>query len=550
MTSQIVLPTNIDAERVVLGSILLDDSRFPEGLASDCFSIEPHRRIWHRMLDLRARGEKIERITVANELQNHGQLQAVGGLTFLISLDDGLPRLPCIESYTRILEEKAARRRIMFGCQGLIDQAADSRDLSAIIAAGQKIFNGGIATAQSAREFAPIGDDRYRLTLPDIGVIFEIDRLRRERNELIGELVVRCELPGAQAINGILSAANFNVSSARARTGRAKLLSDRANIRGLDWPGLLEEFCQRVLQADRAGQPAVDLRDVAKPEAESNFEVDGFKMPRRHPTILFGDGGTGKSYTALWIAGRLAQQGVRVALFDWEFCGGDHRDRLERLFGPTMPQILYARCERPLIFDADRLCRIVRERGVEFAVYDSIAFACDGPPEAAEVASRYFRAVRQIGGGSLHVAHVSKAENGDKKPFGSTFWHNGARSTWYVKLADASADTETLNIGLFNRKANLGRLSAPAAFSITFTKDNQTIFRRSEVAESPDLAGQLSVRQRMAYLLRRGSMAPEAVAEEIEADLETVKRTARRYKRLFTLIDGGRRLGLLEKAGA
>ena len=71
-------------------------------------------------------------------------------------------------------------------------------------------------------------------------------------------------------------------------------------------------------------------------------------FPRRHPTIIFGDGGATKSYTALYLAGRMAEQGMVVALFDWELAGEDHRDRLERLFGVLMPQVYYARCERPL----------------------------------------------------------------------------------------------------------------------------------------------------------------------------------------------------------
>jgi hypothetical protein len=400
-----------------------------------------------------------------------------------------------------------------------------------------------------ARKFTGFGEDRYQLTIPDIGITLEIDRLRRDHHELVGELSVRCELPGARTVNGNLSIADFNLSSARVRQDRAKLLTSRSNARDLDWTALIEEFCQRVLQADRIGQPAVDLRGLDRPDPNDQMiEADGLALPKRHTTILFGDGGTGKSYTALYLGGHIAEKGISVALFDWELAGGDHRDRLERLFPDGMPRILYARCERPLVFEVDRLRRIVRENGIEFSVFDSVAFACDGPPESAEVAGRYFRAVRQIGGGSLHVAHVSKGEGADKKPFGSAFWHNGARSTWYSQLAEGSADSDVLQIGLFNRKANLGRLRPPVGFSITFS-DERTVFRRTEVADSPDLARQLSVRHRMAYLLRRGAMAPEVIAEEIDADLETVKRTARRHKKLFTILDGGR-LGLLERTAS
>jgi hypothetical protein len=403
----------------------------------------------------------------------------------------------------------------------------------------------GHAAVRAGAEFTLIADDRYRLELPAIGVALEVDRLRRERNELVGELSVRCELPGARTFDGNLSVVDFNFSSARARQDRAKLLAQQANTRDLDWASLVEEFCQRVLVAERTGQPAVDLRTLPAPAAEDALQVEGLRLLRRHPTVLFGDGGACKSYLGLYLAGRLAEREMRVALFDWELCGDDHRDRLERLFPDGMPRILYARCERPLVYEADRLRRIVRENGIEYTVFDSVAFACDGPPEAAEVAGRYFRAVRQLTIGSLHVAHVSKAENADQKPFGSAFWHNGARSTWYAQLV--SSDGENLSLGLFNRKANLGRLQPPIGFNVSFTEE-RTTFKRTDVADTPELAAKLTLCQRMKHLLRRGAMTPETIAEELEEKPETVSRIVRRYKgKLFTVIEGGR-VGLLERS--
>ncbi|MGA3099088.1 MAG: hypothetical protein ABSF25_21740 [Bryobacteraceae bacterium] len=395
------------------------------------------------------------------------------------------------------------------------------------------------------RDFQAFGDDRYRLTIPDITITLEIDRLRREHHELIGELSVWCDLPGARTVDGSLQIANLNLSSARARQDWAKHLATRANAGDLDWTGLIEEFCQRVLQADRAGQPAVDLRTLPETETDDQLRIEGFAFPRRHPTIIYGDGGAVKSYTALWLAGKLVERGLSVALFDWELAGDDHRGRLERLFPDGMPRILYCRCERPLIHEADRLRRIVRESGIDYSIFDSVAFACDGPPEAAEVAGRYFRAVRQIGGGSLHIAHVNRSENADEKPFGSTFWHNGSRATWFVKRADEGADSDVISLGFFNKKANLGRLQRPIGFTVSFA-DERTTFRRADVADSPDLARKLTIRERMMHLLRRGAMTAEAIAEEIEADPETVRRTIRRHKTMFTVMEGGR-VGLPQK---
>lgn len=395
------------------------------------------------------------------------------------------------------------------------------------------------------REFLRIGDGAYRMTLAEMGIEFILDRTRRRFDELHGELTVTCTLPGARTYGGALSVSDLNLSSQRARQERAQYLSGRAGG-DLDWVGLVEEFVQRVLVAERTGQPAVLLRDIPRPKADDVLYADGLPLLARHPMILFGDGGSAKSYLALRTAGLLDRQGIRVGVFDWELAGEDHRERLEMLFPGDLPGIYYARCEKPLVHEIDRLRRIVRDERLQYAIMDSVAFACDGPPEAAEVAGKYFRATRQLGDvGTLHIAHVSKAENADQKPFGSAFWHNGARATWFCKLAESQPDSGSISVGLFNRKSNMGPLRSPLGYDITFT-ETETVFHRASVADCPDLAGNMSVRQRMAHLLRLGSMSPEGIADEISSSAETVKRTARRNKQMFTVLPGGN-LGLLER---
>jgi replicative DNA helicase len=119
------LPANADAERYVLGSILLNDDRYSDVfsiLAAEDFSLEKHRRIFSRIKDLYDRGENIDRVTVADELNRHGQLDSVDGLSYLISLDDGLPEIANLDSYVRIVKEKSLLRRTIFGRQKIIDQ--------------------------------------------------------------------------------------------------------------------------------------------------------------------------------------------------------------------------------------------------------------------------------------------------------------------------------------------------------------------------------------------------------------------------------------------
>lgn len=119
------LPVNLDAERFVLGAIQLNGELFDAvngALASEDFSIEKHRRIYRRMRDIHERGDHVSRITLATELQNHRELESCDGLSYLATLDDGLPQLPNIDSYVKLVKEKALLRRTIFACQQMIDR--------------------------------------------------------------------------------------------------------------------------------------------------------------------------------------------------------------------------------------------------------------------------------------------------------------------------------------------------------------------------------------------------------------------------------------------
>jgi len=138
-TTEKGLPTNVDAERFVLGSILLDEGFYVQAagtLEPDDFSLEKHRRIFRRMGELQERGETIDRVTVANELMKFNELEACDGLSYLVSLDDGLPHIPNLDSYIRIVKEKAILRRIIFASQNMMNRCLLGEEEAGTILAG------------------------------------------------------------------------------------------------------------------------------------------------------------------------------------------------------------------------------------------------------------------------------------------------------------------------------------------------------------------------------------------------------------------------------
>jgi hypothetical protein len=119
-------------------------------------------------------------------------------------------------------------------------------------------------------EFVQVGDGHYQLTVPSLGIQFTVDRLRRDRHELIGELAVACDIAGAKTVDGFLSIADFNLSSAQARTTRARLLAERSAAPDIDWAGLVEELCQKTIAAERIGSPSRPLHTFDRPGTKND----------------------------------------------------------------------------------------------------------------------------------------------------------------------------------------------------------------------------------------------------------------------------------------
>jgi replicative DNA helicase len=124
------LPASIEAERSILGSILLDNGLYDQAsqLKSDDFSLDAHRRIFARMTDLQSLGRPVDMITLAEELDRRKEVEAVGGVAYLSSLIDGVPDRPSIEHYVRIVRNKSMLRGAINISQNLIAKAIENED--------------------------------------------------------------------------------------------------------------------------------------------------------------------------------------------------------------------------------------------------------------------------------------------------------------------------------------------------------------------------------------------------------------------------------------
>lgn len=113
---QKVPPQNIEAEQSILSAILIDNNTLPEVLevlSEKDFYRETHRKIFTAMMDLFERNEPADLITVTNILKEQGQLESVGGATYLAELVDTIPMATNAAHYAKIVHEKATLRRLM-----------------------------------------------------------------------------------------------------------------------------------------------------------------------------------------------------------------------------------------------------------------------------------------------------------------------------------------------------------------------------------------------------------------------------------------------------
>ncbi|MGB9402007.1 MAG: replicative DNA helicase, partial [Candidatus Acidiferrales bacterium] len=135
-TLERVLPQNLEAERSILGAILLDNHALNaaiEKLKTDDFFLDPHRRIFERMINLGELQQAIDLVTLTEDLHRRGELEAAGGAAYLAQLVDGVPRISNIEHYARIVKEKSVLRNLAHKAFAIQQAALDADDDADVI---------------------------------------------------------------------------------------------------------------------------------------------------------------------------------------------------------------------------------------------------------------------------------------------------------------------------------------------------------------------------------------------------------------------------------
>jgi replicative DNA helicase len=175
-------PQNVEAEQSVLGCMLLDREavlRCEEMLRPEDFYREAHRRIFAAMIDLHERGEAVDMITLSEHLGRAGQLEALGGFSYLADLGNAVPSAANAVHYARIVQEKATLRRLLAAAADVERSVYDGADDAAEILdqAGNAFFQ--LAQERRQQPFAALRDVL-------VGAFERIEFLWEHKGEVLG----------------------------------------------------------------------------------------------------------------------------------------------------------------------------------------------------------------------------------------------------------------------------------------------------------------------------------------------------------------------------
>jgi replicative DNA helicase len=256
------LPASIDAERSILGAVLLDNHSYNEAaekIRADDFALDSHRRIFSRMAELIDAGRAVDIVTLAEELAKRKEVEAVGGVAYLASLTEGLPRRISIEEYVRIVKDKSLLRQLINICSTAITRAADQ---------GEEALEVLNAAESGLLEVTERGITRGFASIPEIvrDSFGTIDNLYKEGREVTGLATHFIDFDrmtsGLQASELIIIAARPSMG----KTAWAINIAQNAAVQGGKVVAIfsLEMSKESLLRRMLASQALVDSQKIQK----------------------------------------------------------------------------------------------------------------------------------------------------------------------------------------------------------------------------------------------------------------------------------------------
>jgi hypothetical protein len=383
-----------------------------------------------------------------------------------------------------------------------------------------------------------LSDDHIKVTVYcDIGpIVFDFEEI-----EQVGKLDLSAELTICPAVPGFEAepySIRVNILSASQREGLER--NCKKQFGDAPWTALVSQAISRAKVGFQNRDRGMLMGSI--PEVEKlQYLIDGI-LPKGQPAIVFGNGSSGKT---MWVymAGLSVAMGVGfwgmdveqggVLIVDYETNGITARWRMNRLitglgidktFMVDLPIHYWPARGVPLSDQIDAIRRYIKKHDISMVIVDSGGTAVADPPETSRAALGYFTALERLGDvTSLTICHVSHASDG-MYPFGSVFWHNLARRTYYMR-ADGIG-TDTIDLAFVPRKCNDDKRPKPMAFRLDFTagEGGPIAVTLEDIRDVPAFDGEMPVTDRIyATLVLNPGLKLHEIAEETGIPIGAVK---------------------------
>ena len=389
-----------------------------------------------------------------------------------------------------------------------------------------------------------------RVLWADSGVEAFIEQPSKDRER------IKCRLTIKTKSNGYLyGPISFDLLSGTKRLEAERALKKRQDE---DWGTILEYICRLSVSSLESSSDFVDMVTYQRPPSRRNtWLIDGF-LARNKPTLIYADGGTGKSMFTVALAMSVASginiipelevnesTGGSVIYLDWEAELEDHDDRTQWIcngldsnkWSVNDFNIHYIRCRTSIFQMQVQIQKQIEETGAQLLVIDSLVPAVDSDANDADTARRFYQVLRSLDIPSLIISHTTK-NPGDvdskAKPFGSAYWWNQARSVWEIRKEQSAGDNYT-DLAIINRKSNNWSIVEPIGVRM-ITEDMQSsepkvTFEPITLAtQNNSLSKVVPIKARIMSLLNGTieGMSVKDIADELEENMDSVRQSLRR----------------------
>lgn len=267
-------PQNLEAEQALLGSLMLDKDaiiKIENSVTSDDFYKNIHAKIFTAMIELYARQEPIDMLSLTNKLEEKNQLEEIGGNGYLASLVNSIPSAANAVYYAKIIQKKATLRRLINTAGQILTLGyEEAEEVDKLLDEAEKLIF-GISQKYLSQSFIHVK--------PILQETFDrIDRLHQNKDKFRGVATGFQDLD--MALNG-LQKSDLIIIAARPSLGKTSISLDIARhigIREKKGVGIFSLEMSREQLVDRllCAEAKVDLRRLRSGRLSSDGENDEF----------------------------------------------------------------------------------------------------------------------------------------------------------------------------------------------------------------------------------------------------------------------------------